>query len=66
AIVRKILEDHGGTIELHDAPAVATGGTGAMVRMVLPLDDNAAAVVRGKTAEKNSGARQTDKTGSTL
>ncbi len=36
AIVRKILEDHGGRIELYDAPAVATGGRGAMVRIILP------------------------------
>jgi two-component system nitrogen regulation sensor histidine kinase NtrY len=37
AIVRKILEDHGGRIELLDAPAVASGGRGAMMRLVLPL-----------------------------
>ena len=37
AIVRKILEDHGGRIELLDAPAVAHGGRGAMVRMTLPV-----------------------------
>jgi two-component system nitrogen regulation sensor histidine kinase NtrY len=37
AIVRKILEDHGGRIELLDAPAVASGGHGAMVRFRLPL-----------------------------
>ena len=42
AIVRKILEDHGGRIELFDAPAVASGGRGAMVRLTLP----AAGVVR--------------------
>lgn len=36
AIVRKILEDHGGRIELLDAPAVAKGGRGAMMRLVLP------------------------------
>ena len=46
AIVRKILEDHGGRIELIDAPAVAHGGRGAMVRMTLPaagVDDTAPA-----------------------
>lgn len=36
AIVRKILEDHGGRIELLDAPAVVRGGRGTMVRMTLP------------------------------
>ncbi|WP_209015880.1 PAS domain-containing sensor histidine kinase [Roseibium sp. RKSG952] len=35
AIVRKILEDHGGGIELLDAPQVAEGGTGARVRLTL-------------------------------
>ncbi|MER2607292.1 MAG: PAS domain-containing sensor histidine kinase [Siculibacillus sp.] len=38
AIVRKIVEDHGGRIELVDAPAVAAGGRGAMVRILLPVD----------------------------
>lgn len=37
AIVRKILEDHGGRIDLIDAPAVAQGGRGTMVRMTLPV-----------------------------
>ncbi len=36
AIVRKILEDHGGRIELLDAPAVVIGGRGTLVRMTLP------------------------------
>ncbi|WP_200798508.1 PAS domain-containing sensor histidine kinase [Pseudovibrio sp. Tun.PSC04-5.I4] len=35
AIVRKIMEDHGGGIELLDAPSVADGGHGAMVRLTL-------------------------------
>ncbi|WP_310620420.1 sensor histidine kinase NtrY-like [Flexibacterium corallicola] len=35
AIVRKIMEDHGGGIELLDAPDVACGGHGAMVRLML-------------------------------
>lgn len=33
AIVGRILEEHGGGIELHDAPSVATGGHGAWVRL---------------------------------
>jgi two-component system nitrogen regulation sensor histidine kinase NtrY len=33
AIVGKILEDHGGKIELFDAPDVANGGRGAWVRL---------------------------------
>jgi two-component system nitrogen regulation sensor histidine kinase NtrY len=38
AIVRKIVEEHGGQIELLDSPAVATGGRGALVRASLPVD----------------------------
>jgi two-component system, NtrC family, nitrogen regulation sensor histidine kinase NtrY len=43
AIVRKIVEDHGGVIELLDAPADTGFQTGAMVRLRLPADiaDNA-------------------------
>jgi two-component system nitrogen regulation sensor histidine kinase NtrY len=37
AIVRKIAEDHGGAIELMDAPQVAEGGHGAMMRFTLPI-----------------------------
>ena len=40
AIVGKIMEEHGGGIELLDAPSVATGGHGAMMRLWLPLDDD--------------------------
>ncbi len=36
AIVRKIVEDHGGHLELHDAPEDFHGGRGAMIRMVFP------------------------------
>jgi len=36
AIVRKIVEEHGGRIDLLDAPAVAEGGRGAMMRLILP------------------------------
>lgn len=44
AIVRKILEDHGGGIELLDAPKETSGGTGTLVRLTLamrPADDGA-------------------------
>ncbi|MCJ8309028.1 MAG: PAS domain-containing sensor histidine kinase [Rhizobiaceae bacterium] len=37
AIVGKILEEHGGRIELMDAPQVATGGHGALMRIYLPV-----------------------------
>ncbi len=36
AIVKKIIEDHGGHLELHDAPPDFDGGVGAMIRIVLP------------------------------
>ncbi|MBO6719646.1 MAG: PAS domain-containing sensor histidine kinase [Rhizobiaceae bacterium] len=36
AIVKKIVEDHGGQLELHDAPATFHGGRGAMIRMIFP------------------------------
>ncbi|EJF90730.1 sensor histidine kinase NtrY-like [Bartonella tamiae] len=36
AIVRKIVEEHGGYMELHDAPVSFYGGCGAMIRMVFP------------------------------
>jgi len=36
AIVKKIVEDHGGQLELHDAPADFHGGRGAMIRIVMP------------------------------
>jgi two-component system nitrogen regulation sensor histidine kinase NtrY len=36
AIVKKIVEDHGGRLELHDAPADFHGGRGAMISIILP------------------------------
>ncbi len=39
AIVTKIIEEHGGRVELLDAPAVAEGGRGAMIRITLPRLD---------------------------
>jgi len=41
AIVRKIMEDHGGRIDLLDSPEVAHGGRGAMMQLTLPLMDDA-------------------------
>jgi len=42
AIVKKIIEDHGGRLELHDAPAAFQGGRGALIRIVLPSAGNGA------------------------
>src|SRR5690606_34015074 len=36
AIVKKIVEDHGGRLELHDAPTDFHDGQGAMVSLILP------------------------------
>ncbi len=44
AIVRKIMEDHGGGIELLDAPSVSDGGHGAMVRLTLRSFDDPSSV----------------------
>jgi len=42
AIVKKIIEDHGGQLELHDAPADFDLGKGAMIRVHLPRREQAA------------------------
>ena len=36
AIVKKIIEEHGGQLELHDAPTDFDNGHGAMFRILLP------------------------------
>ncbi len=42
AIVKKIIEEHGGQLELHDAPVEFDHGRGAMIRVLLPRMDAAA------------------------
>ena len=49
AIVKKIVEDHGGRLELHDAPETFHDGRGALVRIVLPAVDGGTAI---ETVEK--------------
>ena len=44
AIVKKIIEEHGGQLELHDAPADFDQGRGAMIRVHLPRRDVATAL----------------------
>ena len=36
-IVRKIIEDHGGRLQLMDAPSVKDGGSGALMRFTMPI-----------------------------
>jgi two-component system, NtrC family, nitrogen regulation sensor histidine kinase NtrY len=52
AIVKKIVEEHGGHMELHDAPPEFHGGKGAMIRMVFPA---APAEEGGKQSRKQAG-----------
>lgn len=40
-IVKKIIEEHGGHLEIHDAPPDFDHGFGAMFRVILPLADQA-------------------------
>jgi two-component system nitrogen regulation sensor histidine kinase NtrY len=50
AIVKKIVEDHGGRLELHDAPPDFHGGRGAMIRMIFPAAEAAAGAGRDRAA----------------
>ena len=66
AIVGKILEDHEGYVELLDAPAVADGGRGAMMRVVLPAVDRKpgaqvadAGISSADISNKNPAAKRT-------
>nr|WP_154664787.1 PAS domain-containing sensor histidine kinase [Allorhizobium undicola] len=52
AIVKKIIEEHGGQLELHDAPAEFDGGRGAMIRVVLPRSP--AAVLSAEAHDKEA------------
>jgi two-component system nitrogen regulation sensor histidine kinase NtrY len=52
AIVRKIVEDHGGRLELHDAPADFHGGKGALLRVILPALAPEAETAADNTQEK--------------
>jgi two-component system nitrogen regulation sensor histidine kinase NtrY len=49
AIVSKIFEDHGGRIELHDAPEKFDGGRGALIRATLLLKQKATATREAAT-----------------
>jgi two-component system nitrogen regulation sensor histidine kinase NtrY len=61
AIVKKIVEDHGGVLELHDAPADFFEGRGAMISMILPMGqaDSSAGGSDARTAKD----RETEKVG---
>jgi len=59
AIVKKIIEDHGGRLELHDAPKAFHGGRGALIRMVLPAAKAQPAATANGGHE--AGERQSEK-----
>ena len=54
AIVKKIIEDHGGQLELHDAPADFHSGEGAMVSLILPA-------ATGQPTQRQTGGSEDDK-----
>jgi two-component system nitrogen regulation sensor histidine kinase NtrY len=57
AIVTKIVEDHGGRLELHDAPEDFHQGRGAMITMVLP----AANAQQGNGGPGQASQKETEK-----
>ncbi|MEO8676720.1 MAG: ATP-binding protein, partial [Casimicrobiaceae bacterium] len=56
AIVTKIIEEHGGRVELLDAPSVASGGRGAMIRVTLPRVAEAGETIEPEEPEIISAA----------
>jgi two-component system nitrogen regulation sensor histidine kinase NtrY len=54
AIVAKIFEDHGGSIELRDAPGNGGSERGAWIRATFRIDQKASAKPSGKTADSKS------------
>lgn len=62
AIVKKIVEDHGGRLELHDAPADFHDGRGAMISILLPAAAEASTPRRGD-ASIDETERKTEKVG---
>ncbi len=55
AIVGKIVEEHGGEVDLLDAPDVADGGRGAMIRISLPALETAVGASPPETSPAMSG-----------
>jgi two-component system nitrogen regulation sensor histidine kinase NtrY len=55
AIVKKIIEDHGGQLELHDAPGDFDNGHGAMIRVILPYAETVTVDVDSKNKEMRHG-----------
>ena len=53
AIVKRIMEEHGGDIELTDAPDSFDGGRGALVRLVFPMGGSLPATDSGAAGDSN-------------
>ena len=57
AIVKRIMEEHGGDIELTDAPDTFDGGRGALVRLVFPMGGSSPAGDDSGPADDANGAK---------
>jgi two-component system nitrogen regulation sensor histidine kinase NtrY len=61
AIVGRVLEDHGGRIEMHDASEIRPGARGAWMRLRFAVSGHAPAVeIKEPIPETNSAASETD------
>jgi two-component system, NtrC family, nitrogen regulation sensor histidine kinase NtrY len=61
AIVGRVLEDHGGRIEMHDASDIRPGARGAWMRLRFAVSGHAPAVeIKEPIPETNSAASETD------
>ena len=61
AIVGRVLEDHGGRIEMHDASDIRPGARGAWMRLRFAVSGHAPAVeIKEPSHETNSAASETD------
>jgi two-component system, NtrC family, nitrogen regulation sensor histidine kinase NtrY len=60
AIVGRVLEDHGGRIELHDASEMRPGAQGAWMRLRFSVSGQARTVeIKGPAAETKSSGKET-------
>ncbi len=55
AIVKKIVEEHGGQLELHDAPEDFYAGRGAMIRMIFPTTQTVIQVAENTEKQVKNG-----------
>ena len=55
AIVKKIVEEHGGQLELHDAPDDFYAGRGAMIRMIFPMTQTVIQVAENTEKQVKNG-----------